>query len=47
MLYSTSFILPQASIKELQVWRTQFNFKTKKPSFFEKLTAVKVTSRRL
>ncbi|KAJ4939900.1 hypothetical protein JOQ06_029336 [Pogonophryne albipinna] len=28
----------QASIKELQVWRSQFNFKTKKPSFFQKLT---------
>ncbi|XP_033990648.1 galactocerebrosidase isoform X2 [Trematomus bernacchii] len=27
-----------ASIKELQVWRSQFNFKTKKPSFFQKLT---------
>ncbi|KAL7380825.1 hypothetical protein ABVT39_024681 [Epinephelus coioides] len=31
-----------ASIKELQVWRSQFNFKTKKPSFFEKLTPLKV-----
>ncbi|KAK1893423.1 Galactocerebrosidase [Dissostichus eleginoides] len=27
-----------ASITELQVWRSQFNFKTKKPSFFQKLT---------
>ncbi|KAM6918059.1 galactocerebrosidase-like [Lycodopsis pacificus] len=26
-----------ASIKELQVWRSQFNFKTKKSSFFETL----------
>ncbi|KAM7404121.1 hypothetical protein PAMA_004511 [Pampus argenteus] len=32
-----------ASIKELQVWRSQFNFKTKKPSFFEKLTPVKLS----
>ncbi|XP_059210025.1 galactocerebrosidase isoform X2 [Centropristis striata] len=31
-----------ASIKELQVWRSQFNFKTKKPSFFEKLTPLKL-----
>ncbi|XP_047467570.1 galactocerebrosidase isoform X2 [Mugil cephalus] len=31
-----------ASIKELQVWRSQFNFKTKKPSFFEKLATLKV-----
>ncbi|XP_049917918.1 galactocerebrosidase isoform X2 [Epinephelus moara] len=31
-----------ASIKELQVWRSQFNFKTEKPSFFEKLTPLKV-----
>ncbi|KAI4803766.1 hypothetical protein KUCAC02_025414 [Chaenocephalus aceratus] len=29
-----------ASIKELQVWRSQFNFKTKKPSFFQKLTSL-------
>ncbi|XP_032356521.1 galactocerebrosidase isoform X1 [Etheostoma spectabile] len=27
-----------ASVKKLQVWRSQFNFKTKKPIFFEKLT---------
>uniref|UniRef100_A0A3P9LK04 Galactocerebrosidase n=1 Tax=Oryzias latipes TaxID=8090 RepID=A0A3P9LK04_ORYLA len=33
-----------ASIKELQVWRSQFNFKTQKPSFFEKLTAVKLVN---
>uniref|UniRef100_A0A8C4GX35 Galactocerebrosidase n=1 Tax=Dicentrarchus labrax TaxID=13489 RepID=A0A8C4GX35_DICLA len=32
----------EASIKELQVWRSQFNFKTKKPSFFEKLTPLKL-----
>lgn len=33
-----------ASIKELQVWRSQFNFKTKKPSsFFEKLTPLKLS----
>ncbi|XP_076605748.1 galactocerebrosidase isoform X2 [Chaetodon auriga] len=31
-----------ASIKELQVWRSQFNFKTNKPSFFEKLTTLKL-----
>ncbi|XP_075963105.1 galactocerebrosidase isoform X4 [Anarhichas minor] len=31
-----------ASIKELQVWRSQFNFKTKKSSFFEKLTPQKL-----
>ncbi|XP_039642512.1 galactocerebrosidase isoform X1 [Perca fluviatilis] len=31
-----------ASIKELQVWRSQFNFKTKKPLFFEKLTPLKL-----
>ncbi|XP_078133166.1 galactocerebrosidase isoform X2 [Sander vitreus] len=31
-----------ASIKELQVWRSQFNFKTKKPFFFEKLTPLKL-----
>ncbi|XP_073322287.1 galactocerebrosidase isoform X2 [Pagrus major] len=31
-----------ASIKELQVWRSQFNFKTQKPSFFEKLTPLKL-----
>ncbi|XP_070835245.1 galactocerebrosidase isoform X2 [Chaetodon trifascialis] len=31
-----------ASIKELQAWRSQFNFKTKKPSFFEKLTTLKL-----
>ncbi|KAF7644497.1 hypothetical protein LDENG_00220960, partial [Lucifuga dentata] len=31
-----------ASIKELQVWRSQFNFKTEKPSFFEKLTPLKL-----
>uniref|UniRef100_A0A3Q3QJK0 Galactocerebrosidase n=1 Tax=Monopterus albus TaxID=43700 RepID=A0A3Q3QJK0_MONAL len=31
-----------ASIKELQVWRSQFNFKTKQPSFFEKLTPLKL-----
>ncbi|XP_065822584.1 galactocerebrosidase isoform X2 [Labrus bergylta] len=31
-----------AFIKELQVWRSQFNFKTKKPSFFEKLAPVKI-----
>ncbi|XP_034714382.1 galactocerebrosidase isoform X2 [Etheostoma cragini] len=31
-----------ASIKELQVWRSQFNFKTKKPFFFEKLSPLKL-----
>ncbi|XP_017287142.1 galactocerebrosidase isoform X2 [Kryptolebias marmoratus] len=31
-----------ASIKELQVWRSQFNFETKKPSFFQKLAPVKL-----
>ncbi|KAL6105059.1 galc [Pungitius sinensis] len=31
-----------ASIKELQVWRSQFNFKTKKSSFFEKLPPQKL-----
>ncbi|KAK5856924.1 hypothetical protein PBY51_010203 [Eleginops maclovinus] len=32
-----------ASIKELQVWRSQFNFKTNKPSsFFQKLPPVKL-----
>ncbi|XP_051795591.1 galactocerebrosidase isoform X2 [Acanthochromis polyacanthus] len=30
------------SIEELQVWRSQFNFKTKKPYFFEKLAPLKV-----
>ncbi|XP_022606171.1 galactocerebrosidase isoform X2 [Seriola dumerili] len=33
-----------ASIKELQVWRSQFNFKTKKPSFFKKLTPLKLSN---
>ncbi|XP_041810336.1 galactocerebrosidase isoform X2 [Chelmon rostratus] len=32
-----------ASIKELQVWRSQFNFKTKKASFFEKLSSLKLS----
>ncbi|XP_074548779.1 galactocerebrosidase isoform X3 [Halichoeres trimaculatus] len=32
-----------AGIKQLQVWRSQFNFKTKKPSFFEELSPVKLT----
>ncbi|XP_062253056.1 galactocerebrosidase isoform X2 [Platichthys flesus] len=31
-----------AYIKELQVWRSQFNFKTKKSVFFQKLTPVKL-----
>ncbi|KAM6912912.1 galactocerebrosidase [Xenentodon cancila] len=31
-----------ASIKELQVWRSQFNFETKKPSFFKKLPPQKL-----
>ncbi|XP_054469504.1 galactocerebrosidase isoform X2 [Anoplopoma fimbria] len=31
-----------ASIKELQVWKSQFNFKTKKSSFFEKLAPLKL-----
>lgn len=30
------------SIKELQVWRSQFNFKSKKPMFFEKLSPIKL-----
>lgn len=43
MLFSLKVILfSQASISELQVWRSQFNFKTQKPSFFEKLTPLKV-----
>ncbi|XP_072221317.1 galactocerebrosidase isoform X2 [Leuresthes tenuis] len=33
-----------APIKELQLWRTQFNFKTKTPSFFERLTPVKLVN---
>uniref|UniRef100_A0A671XGY7 Galactocerebrosidase n=1 Tax=Sparus aurata TaxID=8175 RepID=A0A671XGY7_SPAAU len=33
-----------ASIKELQVWRSQFNFKTQEPSFFEKLTPLKLVN---
>ncbi|KAM9842002.1 galactocerebrosidase isoform 2-T2 [Aulostomus maculatus] len=33
-----------ASIKELQVWRSQFNFKTKKPSFFERLAPLKLAN---
>ncbi|KAF3844334.1 hypothetical protein F7725_007497 [Dissostichus mawsoni] len=37
VLFSMIYFL-QASITELQVWRSQFNFKTKKPSFFQKLT---------
>ncbi|XP_068194159.1 galactocerebrosidase isoform X2 [Antennarius striatus] len=32
------------SIKELQVWRSQFNFKTKKPSLFEKLPPLKLVN---
>uniref|UniRef100_A0A669BSW4 Galactocerebrosidase n=1 Tax=Oreochromis niloticus TaxID=8128 RepID=A0A669BSW4_ORENI len=31
-----------ASIKELQVWRSQFDFKTSKASFFEKLKPLKL-----
>uniref|UniRef100_A0A8C2XJW0 Galactocerebrosidase n=1 Tax=Cyclopterus lumpus TaxID=8103 RepID=A0A8C2XJW0_CYCLU len=31
-----------AFIKELQVWRSQFNFKSKKSSFFQKLTPQKL-----
>ncbi|XP_008315988.1 galactocerebrosidase isoform X2 [Cynoglossus semilaevis] len=31
-----------ANIKKLQVWRSQFNFETKRPSFFEKLAPVKL-----
>ncbi|XP_029982329.1 galactocerebrosidase isoform X2 [Sphaeramia orbicularis] len=31
------------SIKELQVWRSRFNFETKKPAFFEKLTPLKLS----
>ncbi|KAM9354676.1 galactocerebrosidase [Pholidichthys leucotaenia] len=31
-----------ASIQELQLWRSQFNFKTQKPSFFEKLNPLKL-----
>lgn len=40
--HSKLIYFSQASIKELQVWRSQFNFKTQKPSFFEKLTPLKV-----
>uniref|UniRef100_A0A671XEQ6 Galactocerebrosidase n=1 Tax=Sparus aurata TaxID=8175 RepID=A0A671XEQ6_SPAAU len=29
---------------ELQVWRSQFNFKTQEPSFFEKLTPLKLVN---
>ncbi|XP_034531517.1 galactocerebrosidase isoform X2 [Notolabrus celidotus] len=32
-----------ADIQQVQVWRSQFNFKTKKPSFFERLSALKLT----
>ncbi|KAM4624714.1 galactocerebrosidase isoform 2-T2 [Polymixia lowei] len=32
-----------ASIKQLQVWRSRFEFKTKKPAFFEKLTPLKLS----
>uniref|UniRef100_A0A8C6WWP6 Galactocerebrosidase n=1 Tax=Neogobius melanostomus TaxID=47308 RepID=A0A8C6WWP6_9GOBI len=32
-----------ASIKELRVWRSQFNFQSKKPAFFEKLGPIKVS----
>ncbi|XP_037551340.1 galactocerebrosidase isoform X1 [Nematolebias whitei] len=32
------------SIEELQVWRSRFNFKTKQPSFFEKLAPVKLVN---
>lgn len=35
-------VLLKASIKELQVWRSQFNFQTKKPSLFQKLPPQKV-----
>ncbi|XP_051905572.1 galactocerebrosidase-like [Hippocampus zosterae] len=31
-----------SSIKELQLWRTQFNFKTTKPTFFQRLSPVKL-----
>lgn len=31
-----------AFIKELQVWRSQFNFKSQKPLFFEKLSPLKI-----
>ncbi|KAK7903998.1 hypothetical protein WMY93_016605 [Mugilogobius chulae] len=31
-----------ASIKELQVWRSQFNFQSQKPTFFEKLSPIKL-----
>ncbi|KAM4541625.1 galactocerebrosidase-like isoform 2-T2 [Odontesthes bonariensis] len=33
-----------ASITELQVWRSQFNFQTKQPSFLEKLPPVKLVN---
>lgn len=31
-----------ASVTELQVWRSQFNFDSKKPTFFEKISPVKL-----
>ncbi|CAL8285610.1 unnamed protein product [Lota lota] len=32
-----------ASIAQLQVWRSRFNFKTQKPTFFEKLSPLKLS----
>uniref|UniRef100_A0A4W5JGF8 Galactocerebrosidase n=1 Tax=Hucho hucho TaxID=62062 RepID=A0A4W5JGF8_9TELE len=32
-----------ASIKELQVWQSRFDFKTKKPFFFKKLSPLKIS----
>lgn len=32
----------QASIKKLQVWRSQFNFQSQKPSFFRRLAPLRV-----
>ncbi|XP_029973129.1 galactocerebrosidase-like isoform X1 [Salarias fasciatus] len=33
-----------ASITELQVWQSQFNFKTKQPTFFKKLPPIKLVN---
>lgn len=42
---NSDFFFSKASIKEMQVWRSQFGFQTKKPSFFEKLSPLKVWRR--
>lgn len=33
----------QASVNELQVWHSKFDFETKQPVFFQKLAPVKVS----